>query len=465
MSEIKICELDSRIQKQLDSAVSIAEKGNALYAVDIFSQIIQKHPECLEVRKLLRQTQIKIVGNIKGGLKKFIKKISSVSNIVKGDLATKDPQQAINDAERMLNSDPYNVAANNLLARAAKALGLDDTVVFAYETIKEIEPNSIDNLLALGEAYIVVGKNKDAVWVGDEILKFAPSNSEAQILIKKASVAQTVDEGNWQESDDYRQKLKDESASIELEQVASSHRDEDAQQNLINKTLKQIEMDPGNIALYREISHYLYESQKFPESLDWLQKARTLPIGKLDASLEKEIIEMTETVLKKLIDEKSAVLSSNPENNALKIELTDAVKELDYYRLNQISALVEKYPQDLGHRYEYGVLLLSKGKMEEAAKQFQMSKQSPKYKINSLLYLGKSFKEDKKYDLAVSQFREARSEVTIMDDLKKEIIYELADAYEKMGDKENAFTELKEIYAADIGYRDVAERINQYYNN
>ena len=50
-----------------------------------------------------------------------------------------------------------------------------------------------------------------------------------------------------------------------------------------------------------------------------------------------------------------------------------------------------------------------------------------------------------------------------MDDVKKEIIYELGDCYEKMGKKEEAINEFKLIYAEDIGYRDVADKINAYY--
>lgn len=50
-----------------------------------------------------------------------------------------------------------------------------------------------------------------------------------------------------------------------------------------------------------------------------------------------------------------------------------------------------------------------------------------------------------------------------MNDSKKEIIYELATAYELMGQADKAFNEYKEIYSADISYKDVSDKINAYY--
>ena len=63
------------------------------------------------------------------------------------------------------------------------------------------------------------------------------------------------------------------------------------------------------------------------------------------------------------------------------------------------------------------------------------------------------------------QLEIAKKEAKVMTDAKKEIIYELATAYEKMGDAEKAFNEFKEIYSADISYKDVSKKINDYYES
>ena len=68
-----------------------------------------------------------------------------------------------------------------------------------------------------------------------------------------------------------------------------------------------------------------------------------------------------------------------------------------------------------------------------------------------------------KFDLGVDQLLLAKSEVPVMNDLKKEIIYALGDTFEKMGKAKEAVDEYKIIYMADSGYRDVAKKINDFY--
>jgi hypothetical protein len=49
--------------------------------------------------------------------------------------------------------------------------------------------------------------------------------------------------------------------------------------------------------------------------------------------------------------------------------------------------------------------------------------------------------------------------------LKKDIIYQLAECYEGMGRREDAINEFKLIYSEDIGFRDVADKINAFYSS
>ena len=127
--------------------------------------------------------------------------------------------------------------------------------------------------------------------------------------------------------------------------------------------------------------------------------------------------------------------------------------------------MVDRYPNDFNYRYIYGQLLFDDGKLDDAIMQFQLSQRNPKVRLQSLLGLGRAFILGQKYDLAVDQLETAKKEAKLMNDSKKEIIYELATAYEKMGEAEKAFNQFKEIYSADISYKDVAKKINDYYES
>ena len=51
-----------------------------------------------------------------------------------------------------------------------------------------------------------------------------------------------------------------------------------------------------------------------------------------------------------------------------------------------------------------------------------------------------------------------------MDEVKKEIVYNLGLVYEQMGDAPKYIDAMKKIYEADYGYRDVAARVESSYD-
>ncbi|MBO5254699.1 MAG: hypothetical protein J6B07_02625 [Opitutales bacterium] len=94
----------------------------------------------------------------------------------------------------------------------------------------------------------------------------------------------------------------------------------------------------------------------------------------------------------------------------------------------------------------------------------QTAQRSPKHRMQSLLGLGRAFSMGGKFDLAVDQLITAKNESKLMNDDKKEVIYELASTYEKMGNKDAAFAEYKEIYQIDASYKDVSAKVDFYYS-
>ena len=77
--------------------------------------------------------------------------------------------------------------------------------------------------------------------------------------------------------------------------------------------------------------------------------------------------------------------------------------------------------------------------------------------------LGVCYRELGMLDLAMKQFEDAAKEILTMDATKKEIVYNLGVGYEKMGEREKSLNCMKQIYEADYGYKDVAERVESSY--
>jgi len=67
------------------------------------------------------------------------------------------------------------------------------------------------------------------------------------------------------------------------------------------------------------------------------------------------------------------------------------------------------------------------------------------------------------FDLAAKTLSDAAGELTAMDAVKKDVIYNLGLVYEKMGQAEKSVDCMKQIYEVDYGYRDVAPRVEGSY--
>ena len=78
MAEIPLSALDPRVQKQAENARHALERGNTEYALQITGEILHKHPGCLQVRKIQRAAQHKLLaGKSRPGGKVQVKRGAS----------------------------------------------------------------------------------------------------------------------------------------------------------------------------------------------------------------------------------------------------------------------------------------------------------------------------------------------------------------------------------------------------
>jgi tetratricopeptide (TPR) repeat protein len=462
MPEVSVASLDPRHQKLIENARVALERGNLEYVLEVTSQVLKAQPGCLPVRKLQRVAQLRQNRGKSGGfMGKAFSGLSSAPFMFGGK---KEPAKQLETAEGMLAKDPNNVAALRMLADAAGALGLPETVAFAFDAIREIEPGNRANLLALGEALLAAGKPVDALKMADELLKDKPTDADAQNLMRKASVAQTVTKHSWDQKTSYRDKMRDEAQAVSLEQSAKVVTGDAMSQRLLDEALARVAKEPNNLNHYRSVSQAYRQMGNLVEALAWVRKAREQPVGKTDAALEKQESELATAVVEEQMNEAQAAVTAAPTDAAAQARLDAARKALAEFKLSESRRYVERYPNDFSARYALGVLLLEQGQTDAAIAQFQQAQKGPQVRIPALVGLGRCFKTKKLFDLAVAQLNTAKNDLTAMDDTKKDVIYELGTCYEMMGKPELAIEEFKVIYSEDIGFRDVAEKINAFYS-
>jgi tetratricopeptide (TPR) repeat protein len=96
--------------------------------------------------------------------------------------------------------------------------------------------------------------------------------------------------------------------------------------------------------------------------------------------------------------------------------------------------------------------------------ELQRARQNPHARLKAMNVLGCCYGELGMLDLAMKQLEEASQEISSMDQMKKEIVYNLGLIYERMGDVEKGLACMKQIYEVDYGYRDVARRVESSYD-
>jgi tetratricopeptide (TPR) repeat protein len=144
------------------------------------------------------------------------------------------------------------------------------------------------------------------------------------------------------------------------------------------------------------------------------------------------------------------------------VRVLEAEKQV--YELTECQKRAERFPTDLQIRFELGQLYFRAGKISEAIAEFQKSQNNPHRRVGSLSYLAQCFATRKMYDMAARTLQNAIKEKPVLDDEKKDLIYNLGSVLESMGKKEEAIEQFKIIYEVDIGYKDVSSKIDKYYS-
>ncbi|HWA85788.1 MAG TPA: tetratricopeptide repeat protein [Opitutus sp.] len=457
MADVPVSALEARQQRLVRNAAAAFERGNDDYVLEMCGQVLQAAPECVAMRRLQRVARLRQFKAKNRLLAKAIGGLTATPFVLGAKQA---PEQAFATAEKLLAADPTSAAALKQMGAAALALGWAETAVFAFEAARELQPENRDNLLALGGAWLAAGKPAEALRMAEAILRTRPVDPAAQDLMRQASIAQTVTKSRWDSDSSFREKLRDEAQAISLEQAAKVVTSDGMTQRLIDEAQARVAQEPGNLNHYRSLVHGCRQLGRPDDALAWLRKARALPAAAADAGWEKMESELQLEQHERAVTEAEATADDG--EKPTRVERARAA--LAAFRLAEAQRWVERHPNDPPARQALGGLLLEAGKIDAAVAQFQQAQRHPQVRIAALLGLGRAFKAKRLFDLAVAQLKTAKGELGALDETKKEVVYELGGCLEAMERNDEAIEEFKAIYSEDIGFRDVAAKVDAYYS-
>jgi len=461
MAEKTVSEITRDVRLLFQKGNDALIRDNFDYAVDLFNQVLQKEPALFDARKALRAAQNKKSGG-GGFFKKAWGTASSSPLVAKGQFALRnDPAEALQIAEQILNNDPANSGAHKIVIEAATALELPRTAVLSLEILHRNSPKDKDLVIRFAEALAEIGETSRAERVLVEFARNAPRDGDILQALKNVSARHTLNEGGYEAlasgEGSYRDILKNEKEAAALEQENRVHKSEDVAKNLIEETEARLKAEPGNVKLMRSLAELYTQKNQFDRALAYYDQIKATDSGAADSTLDRAIAEVK---VKQFEAELSGLDQTSPEY-AEKAAALQAEKL--NFQMADCKKRVEKFPTDLALRYEMGVLYFQAGKIGEAIQELQKAQQNPHKRIAAMNYLAQCFAKRKMFDLGAKTLQNAIKEKLVFDDEKKDLIYNLGCIFESMEKKEEAVEQFKQIYEVDIGYKDVAAKVDAYY--
>ena len=455
ITEITEENLPANLREHWKSAKASVERNNPGYAIKFLQAILKEEPGFLNARKLLRQAEISETGATPGSSKKGLFGSSGA-----GRQAKKDPAGALVTIEKELEKDPFNLGLNETLHDVALRISLMDTAAFALETARKGNPENTKVAHRLAQFYVARDMHLEAASVFRDIVKHDPSDGAA-VKGEKDSSAKASMQQNL--TDDNTGIKVDSAGAAELEKASRTALTKDQLQERAAELVVQYQANANDLAVVKQLANTYEQLEEWTNAHQFYDWAHQLSEG--DVALKGKAEAMKDQAADEYIRQVKVAAEADPDNEELQAQLAEISADRLKERVQECEERVKANPTDPKMRFDLGTAYYDAGEYSEAIPHLQQATRNPHIRIKVLLTLGRCFDAKGLTDLAIKQLSDANSELTVMDNVKKEILYALGSIYHKAGRKDEALECFKQIYEVDYGYRDVAARVEGSYED
>jgi tetratricopeptide (TPR) repeat protein len=451
-----MAQIDQQYEKLVDKAREAAKRRNYDYAIDLYMQVLKLNPDHAEAAREIRQVTVR-KGQEKGlsSKKAFLKGFGSWGkSLLKG--VTKNFDQAIEECEKYLSKSPFDVKMLMRLGERAAKAGYSHRAIANFEQALQLDPKNVESSKALGRLYKVLGDYKKAGAYYKRALDIDPNDSEAGRAIKDIAAATTADRiGSLGQS--YRDKIMDAGKAAKLEQEGHVLRSETDVKSAINRKLDDIEQNPKEPKLYRDLGDLYLKMRDYQNAEAAYNKA--LEVNPADFFAKEKLGDLQ----LKQFDEQIAAASeayrlAPSADNKTKVDKLRAEKL--QFSIQEWGRRVQEHPTDAELRFKYGKFLYQGGQDDEAIANLQKTTHDPKVATEAHHMLGLAFRKKGMNELSVKELLKAREGLNVMNETNKSITYDLARTMELLNRKSEAKVEYQKIAEADFSYKDVAKRLS-----
>ncbi len=456
--------MDALIQKATDAV----ERQNYGYAIELLGTVVAQDPKNVAARqKLWRAERLKFASDPNAAksakFKTLAPYLSSVIHSLMGKHAL-----VIEDCEKCLMINPESASMRDQLGRAALELGDMDLAIAAFEGAREVDPKNAEALRRLGRLYKSKFQDQHdrddlnaAMARFEELLRVKPMDHEAKSEAQWLAAQRAIEDGGWQEADGARELIRDKDKAAELEEKSKVTRGEDEEEKELKRVEDAIRAEPGRGNLYVRHGDLLLRRKRFKSAEESFRKANELE--PTNTFTRARLGEVKIQFMKSQLDALEESLAAKPGDAALKAQIEKLRKQFTEFKTQEYRQRVQDQPTNMEVHHQLGMLHFEHKDFDGAMQMFQKSVADPRYRMIANHMLGKCLVEKGMYDRAINIFKRAIEGVVVMNQTVKAVYYDLGDTYEKAGDYTEAEHAYGKIYDADVGYRDVAKKMEDVY--
>ncbi|MBL8859255.1 MAG: tetratricopeptide repeat protein [Planctomycetes bacterium] len=438
--------------KQLQKADEAQRRRNYDFAVELYQQLLEISPDLGEARAGLRQALKKRL-EAKGGGSKFLRALGGAAPLA---LAKTLKKAGKNDAaakqlESYLASNPLDEDGNLLLGMALEDAGHFASAQAVYEFLAEIAPKNPEGLKRAGAMTYRLGDHEKALQYYERALSADPRDQEALKARKDLAAERALSGSNSPNVQHSREQIKDKDVARELERSQRLHRStEELREDLVQLEARYADEPTPETMI--ELGETHERLKDYDTALEWIERA--LSYKKDSFELLCKAGDLRVKVMKKAIAQ-AGKSQDDAQAGALERELW--AFEADDYRRR-----VDLRPSDSNLRLQLGRRLMKIADFEGAMAELQKAMSDPRTKRDAQFGLAQCFQGKGYADLARKEYSKCLEGTPQVDDRAKEILYNLGLIAESAGQSADARGYFARIFEVDIGYRDVAEKMERY---
>ncbi len=439
------------LSKHLDNAKDAISRRNYKLAAQICSQLLSIQPDAGEARTLLRQAlykkaETKPTPKVAAWLGGGVHLLTLTLTRAMGQHAA-----AARAAERYLALDPLSESVNLRLGDSLSRAGHDRSALAVYRAYADHQPRCAEACRNAGALLYEAGELDAALEMYERALRVDPRDQEALKARKNLAAEGALRSSGIEHAENSRELLKNAGAQAQLERDSRLQLDKDEIQDELAKLEEALSGGDVDLKTLTRVAELRRMDGDFEGALDCLERALELDATRSD--LADQAGDLRLRIQEKRVEEARA---RGDEAALARVEGVFAEMRVAEFRRR-----IEARPTDFGLRCQLGEALLATGDVDGAIAELQQGVKDPRRKNDARLALATAFRKKGLPELAAKQLAAALDDIGDFGQKARGIMYEMGCVAEEAGQHEEALAHFSRVLEQDIGYKDVAQKVEQ----